>query len=290
MLEAIDGILVRFLGWFAGTDNDPGVAQRNTARVKAFFYLLVLGFLAPFVTIILAVLVNWISGSVDGARIIMAFGILPGAIVGTIIGLGFAFVVDLIVRVLGNTPEDAGEFVEAYSDVFAWVLVAEELCWLFVPYAPLWAIFIGVVLALTIIHMVIGWNLPITWSRKIAFQFQMLLLVTIIAVSAANFYEADYFFAHAEESVVKHARSVAAEKAKAIRTAELASITARIVDPRSSVVYQEAARRGFTDKADESAFAAKEYQRAHKDMARWEDRGYPRPVRWVRATWRDLIE
>ena len=290
MFEAIDGILVRFLGWVAGTGNDPGIAQRNTARVKALFYLLVLGFLAPFVTIVLAILVNWIFGSVNGARIVMALGILPGAVVGTIVGLGFAFVVDLIVRVLGNTPEDAGEFVEAYSDVFAWVLVAEELCWLLVPYAPLWAIFIGAMIALTVIHIVIGWILPITWSRTLALGFQMGLLVLVLAVSISNFYEREYFFAHAEESVVGHARAVAAEREKALRTAELAQITVRIADPRSSELYKEAARRGFADHKTERALVEREYQRARDEMRRWEDRGYPRPVRWIRTAWREFIE
>ena len=86
-----------------------------------------------------------------------------------------------------------------------------------------------------------------------AFGFQMGLLVLVLAVSISNFYEREYFFAHAEESVVGHARAVAAEREKALRTAELAQITVRIADPRSSELYKEAARRGFADHKTERA-------------------------------------
>lgn len=264
----IDRLLVSFLGWVAGVDNTPGVAQRNTARVKGLFYLLVLGLIAPFATIILGLLASWITGSVGFARTIMAFGILPGAILATILGFGFALVVDLLVRVLGNTPEDAGVFVETYSAFLVWVLIAGELCWLLLPYAPLWAIFLGVMVAFIIIHMVVGWNLPVDWSRTLAFRFQIVLLLLVIGVSVSNLYHTEYFYTRAEKEVVEYAGAVEIEREKARRTADLAKITARIAAPKSDA----------------------EYRKAKADLRRWEDEGYPKPVRYARQGWRAVME
>lgn len=257
--------------------------------------IILAGFLIPPISIAFGLLGGWIFDSVAVARVVMGIGILVGLITKVAIGLVAVVIANLLFDAFRgvfrrSTREDVGEIIEGYAGALSWVLLAEELCWLLAPYVPVWVLFLGVLVGATIISMTVGWNLPIAWGRRLAFQFQVVLLIVIFGIAVRSFYEREYFFAAADPAITTHARETEAERERARRTAEVANIAARIANPRSSPLYVEAVKRGFADPKAEHEFVEREYRRAREEFRRWEDRGYPRPIRWLRAAWREVIE
>jgi hypothetical protein len=266
----IDNLVLAFLEWLGGTDDEPGAAERGIAWVRGLFRLLIRwGFMVPMASILIGLLGGWLFGSVAFAQFVMGVGIIFGLIASTVIGWGFALVVDVIVRVLRNNRQDAGEFVEWYSDVLAWSVVGAELTWLLAPYAPLWALGVGVMIAFGFIHQVVGWNLPIVWSRHFGLWLQVALLVLIVSACVRNYYEIEYLFASADKASIQSARGVETAQELKRRNAELSGIVARIqVNQPGSA----------------------EYDSARTNLRRWEDEAYPKPIRYVRQGWRRLTE
>ncbi len=253
------------------------------------------GFLIPPISIALGLLGGWIFDSVAVARVIMGIGILIGLLMKVVVGIAATTVANFLFDAFRSvfrrsTREDVGEILEGYAGALSWVLLSEELCWLLAPYVPLWVLFLGILVGATIVSMTVGWNLPIAWGRRLAFQFQVVLLIVIFGVAVKSFYEREYFFAAVDRAVVVYARDVEAERERALRTAEVADIAARIANPRSSPMYLNAAKMGFVDPRAERQLVEREYQRAREEMRRWEERGHPKPIRWIRAAWREFIE
>jgi len=286
--------LIAFLVWLT-----PNLAGATWRRVRNWTFLvgvvILAGFVVPPLAIAFGLLGGWVFDSVALARVIMGIGILVGLVMKVVVGIAAAAIANFLFDAFRSvfrrsTREDVGEILEGYAGALSWVLLAEELCWIFAPYVPLWVLFLGVLVGATIVSMTVGWNLPIAWGRRFAFQFQVVLLIVIFGIAVRGFYEREYFFARADRAVVVYARDVEAERERAIRTAEVAAISVRLVDPRSSPAYREAAKRGFRNPEAERVLVEQEYRRAREELRSWEDRGHPKPIRWLRAAWREVIE